>query len=259
MKDKELFNKIANHYAEKDFYPVSREVRKFQIDSLMELIDPVLLEKKFDKVIEIGCGNGANSVYLSNYYNRYYGMDFSEELIKIANHSYGNKKTDFFCCDIKDLDKNKKYDLIICVGVLHHLPDLKEYLKNISEIGHKGSIYAFLEPLAENPIIQFLRYIRKKIDSTYSKSQVFFKISELQKAFSETGFEINKINYTGYFTPPFAEVILKPLFFFYPTVKILILLDRLIQNKIPNKFSWDIAFIASKYQIKKKIDQVNTI
>jgi 2-polyprenyl-3-methyl-5-hydroxy-6-metoxy-1,4-benzoquinol methylase len=246
IKDKELFDKIANHYAKKDFYLVSREVRKFQIDSLMELIYPVLLEKKFNKVMEIGCGNGANSVYLNSYYNSYCGIDFSKELIKIAKHCYGNEKSDFFCSDIKDLDKNKKYDLIVCVGVLHHLQDLKEYLKNIREIGHDNSLYAFLEPLAENPIIQFLRYIRKRIDPAYSKSQIFFKIAELKKTFSETGFEITTCKYTGYFTPPFAQVILKPSFLFYPLVKILILLDRLLQNHIPNRFSWNISFIAKR-------------
>ncbi|MBN2772024.1 MAG: methyltransferase domain-containing protein, partial [Spirochaetes bacterium] len=246
IKDKELFDKIANKYAEKDLYSVSKAARKFQIDSLIKLIDPVLLEKKFDKVIEIGCGNGANSVYLKNYYNSYLGIDFSEELIKIANYYYQNEQTDFFSSDIKDLDKNIKYDLIVCVGVLHHLPNLKKYLRNIREIGHNDSVYAFLEPLAENPIIQLLRYFRKKIDPDYSKSQIFFKINELKKVFPETGFKITKLKYTGYLTPPFAQVILKPKFVFLPVVKLFIFFDKLIQKYCPNRLSWNISFIARK-------------
>lgn len=245
-KDQELFDGIAENYAEKDFYKVTKTVRNFQIESLMKLIDNYGSDVKFNDIIEIGCGNGANSVYLRKYYSKYTGMDFSSELINIADKYYKNEKAFFFTGDIKDLGCGKKYDLIVGVGVLHHLPDLKEYLDHIFGLGDENSVFAFLEPQADNPAIQFLRFIRKKTDPAYSKTQVFFKRSDLSNAFSEAGLEVIKFQYTGYFTPPFAQVIMKPSWLFLPVVKSLILLDRFIQNKLPNRLAWNLSFIAKK-------------
>ena len=204
----------------------------------------LIRKKKIDEVAEIGCGNGANAKYLSNFYNKYTGFDFSKQLIDIAIERYGNNSVKFFQADLMELDENKKYDIIVGIGILHHLPDLNKYLKKIKKIGNKETLYIFLEPQGENPLIQLLRYIRKKIDSTYSKSQVFFKIRELEKHFTESGLEIIKYKQTGYFASPFALVMMKPSWLFLPIIKLLIIIDSFIQNKFPNRFSWNISFVA---------------
>ena len=245
QKDRELFDRIALNYSEKDIYPVSRIVRKFQIDTLLNLLTPYSKQTIFNNIIELGCGNGANSIYLEKRYKKYTGMDFSSELIKIADNKYGCENRRFYSGNISDL-KDEKYDIVVCVGVLHHLPDLEEYLGYISRAGNKETLFLFLEPQGKNPLIQFLRIIRKNIDPSYSKTQKFFHKKELIEKFNKAGFDILNIQYTGYFTPPFAQVIIKPVWLFAPLVKLLIKTDSFIHKYFPNRLSWNISFIAKR-------------
>lgn len=244
MEDKELFNKIASKYAQKDIYSVSRLARKFQINTLMGL-SPEIENKVFENTLEIGCGNGANSAYISKSYKKYTGVDFSKELIEIANNLYTNNTARFRCDDISNI-KPDNYDLIISVGVLHHLEDLDKSLSHISTLGNTDSVFLFLEPQGKNPIIQLLRYIRKLTDTSYSKTQRFFIKSDLESAITKANLEIIKIKYTGYFTPPFAQAILKPAFIFSPILKFFIIIDRFIQNNFSNFLSWNISLAVRK-------------
>ncbi|MFO7809833.1 MAG: class I SAM-dependent methyltransferase, partial [Candidatus Delongbacteria bacterium] len=162
-KEKKLFDEIALKYSCKDTYPVSAAARRFQFNTLLNLI-PKDRNTEFDNIIEIGCGNGAGAEYLKDLYSHYTGIDISSKLIQIAKKNYASENAEFFCSDILQFEEKTKYDLIVCVGVLHHLPDLKKYLKKISDMGHKNSIFLFLEPQSLNPMIQFMRMIRKLTD-----------------------------------------------------------------------------------------------
>ncbi|MDD4205263.1 MAG: class I SAM-dependent methyltransferase [Candidatus Delongbacteria bacterium] len=244
MEDKDLFNKIALKYAQKDIYPVSRTVRKFQVETLIGMI-PDINNRIFDNIIEIGCGNGANSVYLKKYYRKYTGADFSVELIEIAKKYYTDKNTCFICEDIKNI-KPSGFDLIVGIGVLHHLPNLNEYLEHITKISNKDPFFIFLEPQGQNPFIRILRSVRKLVDSSYSKTQRFFSKKDLVNAFEKADLEVIKIKYTGYFSPPFAQVIVKPAFIFLPLVKLLMIADLFIQKFFPNCLSWNLSAAARR-------------
>lgn len=74
-----------------------------------------------DSVLDVGCGNGRLLENLSGKNIFYLGVDNSEELIKLAKVNYPDSS--FAVLDILNLDKlDKKYNLVVSVAVLHHLP-----------------------------------------------------------------------------------------------------------------------------------------
>ena len=244
-RDKDLFNRIGQQYASKDTYPPSSNARRFQAETLMEFIAKAHGKSKFKNILDIGCGNGATALYLEKYYDMYTGIDHSAKLIEIATGSYGTKKARFLSTNIKDFGEYSGFDLIMGNGILHHITDLEGTLKWLRGQCNDETVFAFIEPQRGNPAIQLMRRIRKLVDKNYSEDQVFFLKSELARIFNGAGFRTDKLYYFGYFSVPFAQVILKPQWVFNPVSRICINIDRWIQNRWENRMSWIMMIIAS--------------
>jgi len=245
-EDKELFNSISEKYAEKDIYLVSKEARAFQIHCMMNFLEKEFKISKFKNIIEVGCGHGANSEYLQGHYQNFLGVDYSTELIKIAKARYSNSNSRFAVDNIKEIEKHGKFDLVVGIGILHHVDNLEEVLEKLKEIGHEKTIFLFYEPQSGNPIIQILRKIRVWIDSNYSGDQVFFEKQELAQIIQDLGFKNIKTRYNGYLTPPFAQVIMKPLFLFRPLMKLSKTVDKILFKQINNKVAWNFIIAFTK-------------
>ncbi len=82
-------------------------------------------------ILDIGCGWGGLTDAISNRYPkcRIEGISISKEQIQFANNTYANKNKNlkYYYCDYRDLlNKNKKYDRIISVGMFEHV-GIKNY------------------------------------------------------------------------------------------------------------------------------------
>src|SRR4030042_371477 len=248
-QDQQLFNRIAKKYASKDKYIVSSKAREFQLMSLFGLLANKLNKTHFIHILELGCGVGANSKYLKKHFDHYTGIDYSDEFIKLGSKLYGNSNIEFINGNLKNINFDKtSYDLILGVGILHHLPDIGTVLRNIKKQMDNETIYGFIEVQSGNPVVQLMRKIRKITDSHYSKDQNIFSKNNFFEVFHKEGFEIIDFLYQGYLTPPFAQVNLKPKWIMLQLVNIAIKADRLIQNNFPNFLSWNMVWLA---RIKK--------
>ena len=243
-KDNQLFNSIARKYGQKDLEPSSSIARKFQLENLVEFIHEKFSRIEFNTILEIGCGVGATSGYLDGKYINYIGVDYSKEFIELANQRYSKANVEYHCSNIKELKINKEPDLVLGIGVLHHISDIKKSLVELRKLSTSNTIFAFIEPNSENFLIQLMRTIRKKIDSSYSDEQIYFSQKELENLFIGNGFNFVMTKYEGYFSPPFAQVILKPQFLFKPLAELSIWLDRIIQKRINSYLSWNIMVVA---------------
>jgi SAM-dependent methyltransferase len=83
----------------------------------------ILCPQPGEKVIDIGCGPGDVLDLLPEL--DYYGIDISEKYIREAQKRYGGRGV-FLHGDTKACagdDRLKNADLVMCIGVLHHLDD----------------------------------------------------------------------------------------------------------------------------------------
>jgi 2-polyprenyl-3-methyl-5-hydroxy-6-metoxy-1,4-benzoquinol methylase len=104
-------------------------------ENLISYVDRGIL--KFGRALDIGCGKGRNSVYLSKRGFEVCGVDFSEASIELAKNIAGEQdvKVSFICQSIFDFkDSPENYDFIYDSGCLHHIKPHRrnQYLKIIS-------------------------------------------------------------------------------------------------------------------------------
>ena len=87
-----------------------------ELEKILENIKPG------SHVLDIGCGNGRLLENLKDKKVSYLGVDNSEELINLAKINY--PENNFNIVDVLELNKvvKNKFDLIISVAMLHHLP-----------------------------------------------------------------------------------------------------------------------------------------
>ncbi len=225
LQDKELFDQIAAHYARKDVVQSSALARRSQLLAAME---PVLAQMPdLGTVVDVGCGVGAPALFLHGCYQRYIGIDQSPEMIEAARiFNREQDKAEFMAANVKTavLPPNTA-DTILSIGALHHMTDLDEVMAQLVAIAKPGAHFVAIEPQNGNPLVQFMRWVRGKIDKGYSTDQIFFSEDELVTLFRRHGVNDLAVAFQGFTTPPFAQVILNPQALFVPLSRLAIGLD----------------------------------
>ncbi|MGB9635031.1 MAG: class I SAM-dependent methyltransferase [Candidatus Micrarchaeia archaeon] len=92
------------------------------------------------RVLDAGCGTGEKSVYLALNGAEVTAVDFSPSQLCIAKSLADkyNVDIDFVQADISNVDLKKKFDFVLCLGVLHHMPDFHEGFCNVSRHTEEG-------------------------------------------------------------------------------------------------------------------------
>ena len=100
-------------------------------------------------IIDVGTGTGQLSAFLSLRRSEVYGIDFSEGSLKKAKalksklglETLKIHKVDILSTD--DINKiNKKFDIVLCLGVLHHTGDAYIAFKNVLRFLKPGGYIA---------------------------------------------------------------------------------------------------------------------
>ncbi len=244
-KDRELFDRIAPSYFEKDLTESSRIARKRRLLKTSETCE----RSSLGDLLEVGCGGGFVAEYLKGEYATYCGVDYSENLIAFAVERHSDDNVEFHACNIKDFEQDRMFDVVLMVGVLHHLDDMQGILGQILARVRPGGLIVVNEPHPGNPLVTLLRKIRKKTDSNYSEDQVELSWDELKGVFEDAGLEDVRLKAQGIFSTPFAEVVLRPQGLFAPLAKVACLLDDLLEHlptPILKFLTWNIVAVGRK-------------
>jgi len=236
-EDKKFFNSIAGNYLKKDFSRYGRIARKLRLYRTLRNIP-----KPITSILEVGCGAGFSALYLKELCHRFIGIDHSENLIAYAQKYNSSKNSLFFCQSINSFSSSEKFQVILMIGVLHHLPDVKEVLVKLKSYLEPNGIIAVNEPQNGNPLISFMRKIRKKFDQNYSVSQVEFSETEIKNLFIECGYSI-KCFPQGILSTPLAESVLFPVVIGFPLALLFKVIDPILENifsiTVLRKLAWN--------------------
>lgn len=96
-------------------------------------------------VLDAGCGTGFITNFLAQEHpdTHFTGVDFADSInhaIKI-NTELGATNIKFIKKDLTTFKTNKKFDVIICQGVLHHIPNYKQTLERLQTMLQHNGIF----------------------------------------------------------------------------------------------------------------------
>lgn len=115
------------------------------------------------KVLDVGCGVGALSLYLAKQGAQVTGIDISERAIKIAREAAEqtglSQKVTFKLENIKKASKGS-YDFVLCSEVIEHIPNDADFLKRLVSQLKPGGVLMLTTPLKGN-LLYNLGYYEK--------------------------------------------------------------------------------------------------
>lgn len=151
------------------------------------------------KILEVGCGNGDLSNYISvNYNMNVTGVDFSTESIKIANAKkelFNAKTSSFQVADAQALPfENDEFDFIVSCECLEHVPDPQKMINELYRVIKKGGIVILTTENYSNAYAYYIAYLKltgKKYDSGSSVQPIehFFVFWRIIQKFKKAGFK----------------------------------------------------------------------
>ncbi|MDD4734567.1 MAG: class I SAM-dependent methyltransferase [Kiritimatiellae bacterium] len=228
-RDMELFDRIANSYIRKDQWGPSRRARALR---LMQSIRYARTNADTD-ILEVGCGAGFSARYLQNSCRTYTGIDYSADLIEHAKQLNATPNALFQSVNFYEFNTETRYDLILMIGVLHHMNDIPRALKTAKQLLKPGGSLVVNEPQPANPLFSHLRKLRTKVDSSYSCEQQELSAIQLHDYFQKAEFSDIAAYPQGLFSTPFAEIILKPHWLMNPLSALCCGMDRILEKHAP--------------------------
>ena len=148
--------------------------------------------RKSIKVLEVGCGVGANIPFFNNRNFDYYGFDASKVAINYLKIKFPKLKNNLFVLDIeKKSIPVKNFDLVVDRGCLIHVKKKNNLLvlKRIFDVSKKNSLIIFTDLISKKTTItktyDFFKidnfYSKKRIKSTFKKTKILYCSEETKK------------------------------------------------------------------------------
>lgn len=233
-RDRALFERVAGEYHRKDLLPAHRRARRHR---LMQTLRLVILPAE-SSILEVGCGAGFAADYLKGRYGRFLGIDYSRELIGYARHYNAGPGVSFEACNVNDFDSEPRFDLVLMIGLLHHLDDPVRTLTKTAAYLKPGGWVVANEPQSGNPLFQAARKIRMNLDPHYSDEQAQYDRRQLAEMFHQSGLGDVRIRPQGLFSTPMAEVALPLQEVMEPISACLCALDGAIERLLADRIAW---------------------
>lgn len=244
-RDRDLFDKIAAAYCRKDLIPACRTARRQRIERTLACV-PVGPEIS---MLEAGCGAGFAATYLDGKYSAYRGEDHSAKLIEYARAHNAGTRASFDVANIKDYNPRRRFDVILMIGVLHHLDEIPLAVRNLIRLLRPGGWLVCNEPQPTNPLIRLARRVRKRIDAQYSNEQIELSAAELRELFARFGLIDIRTRPQGLFSTPFAEVPMGPQPITRSLAKAACLVDTALESmfgRLLQRVTWNVVAAGQK-------------
>lgn len=112
----------------------------------LDWIKPNRLEDfKYKRVLDAGCGGGQHTFFVAPYAREVVAVDLNAlDIAKERNKKYNNIK--YFEGDIAEINFDEKFDIVYCIGVIHHTDNPDETFKNLSsqtKVGGKTIVWCY--------------------------------------------------------------------------------------------------------------------
>jgi ubiquinone/menaquinone biosynthesis C-methylase UbiE len=151
--------------------------------------------RRFDSVLEIGCGTGKNTAFLVGIGQKVQAVDFSEGMIEKAKEKVQDGNVRFSLMDISQPWQfgEQAFDLIVCSLVLEHIQDLSHVFAEAARTLRPGGLFLV------NELHPFRQYDGKKARFYRKEEKIevdafIHHISDFLRAAEASGFALAKLD-----------------------------------------------------------------
>jgi ubiquinone/menaquinone biosynthesis C-methylase UbiE len=168
------------------------QAQKNLTDYCLALLDPL----KNKEILEIGCGNGVQALYINANYNplRITGIDLNKANIEIANYERERANIDnvrFLVDDAQNLAQipSDSVDVLLNIESAFHYPDKSAFLKEVKRVLKPGGQFLIADILSTRnkregimkiwgkPMVHHF-WNRKRYDEEFPKSKLVINYNE---------------------------------------------------------------------------------
>ncbi|MBX2898809.1 MAG: class I SAM-dependent methyltransferase [Cyclobacteriaceae bacterium] len=127
-----------------------------------------IVPKQSRTILDVGCGNGGVSwQFLETHHITF--LDFSNNMIELVRsrlQAKGISNNSLVSTSVLDFRPTEKFEVILAIGVLAHLPSVEEFIRHTTEFLIKpGGTLVLQFSESTNPLTKF--YLRRNYNSTY--------------------------------------------------------------------------------------------
>jgi spore coat polysaccharide biosynthesis protein SpsF (cytidylyltransferase family) len=105
--------------------------------------------KEIDTILDIACGTGYGTEYISRFVNKIIGADIDKEVISGNIHKYNLKNVSFEVQDATNLTfKNNHFDTVLSMETIEHIPldKVSSYLKGVKRVIKDNGLFICTTP-----------------------------------------------------------------------------------------------------------------
>lgn len=182
-KSKSYFNKTAKNYS-------NTRDGEFVKPMYEEIINRIM-SKNPEKILDLGCGTGyvlseIKKIYkLKNKNLDMYGLDISEEMIKIANENLKGEAN----LKVGDSEyipwEDNTFDLVVCNASFHHFSNPEKTLLEIKRVLNSNGTLILGDPTGPIIVRDIFNLFIKYSDSGDYR---IYNQKEIEELFNSTGF-----------------------------------------------------------------------
>lgn len=230
QKTKDFFKHRAEKFQENNPYSVTmyqdnnkelvRERNEYETEKLLSLLS---IDKE-SEILDVACGIGRWADAIKTEVKKYCGIDFSDELIRIATER--NKRDNYYyyvgsTSQLEKIIKQKrkgKFNIVLIVGIMLYLNDndVIEMLQQIERCCEKEAVICIREPIGIEERLTLKDYYSDELKCDYNAIYRYTlakeitgrlrvtALSVLQNRFDvdvysgDRSEQLNNVNYKGY-------------------------------------------------------------
>lgn len=161
----QIYNFCKTNCVENERWPSYYRRRYLEFCSYLELLP----SKHYEKILELGCGIGYQSAFLSKIATKVVATDLDDE--NLEAHAPGMQQArvllnrldvnnvDLVGCSAEELPfADDSFDLVYSSHVLEHIPDQKKALREIYRVLRPGGIHFCVVPTTTEKVYAFFNF-----------------------------------------------------------------------------------------------------
>ena len=138
---------LQQGYQENIYIPPSEKAIRVTVDQILTIAEKKLHKKRKEMVVlDVGSGHGIYSNYLAKRVKKVVGV---EPYLPAYNASLKLQKKDkiiFYNTSVEHLKTKERFDVVVCLTVLEHMPNQEKSLQKIYSLMKRNSIMYLTAP-----------------------------------------------------------------------------------------------------------------